>query len=117
MTKHNHEWKYSIEYYQFKCEGCGILTDFFCCFCKESINRNEVPREQLVLDTEVIWHEKCKTIMYDVRKDKSTQPTTAVEFDGKSPAKMICLICKFKTTNQAIFMKHKCNLQGDTNLK
>lgn len=55
------------------------------------------------------------TIFYDARDNKSVTPTVAVEFSATGKSKMVCLICKLKTTDTDEFLNHKCQVKGDEN--
>jgi len=57
------------------------------------------------------------TIFYDARDNRSVTPTVAVEFDSKGESKMVCLICKWKTTDTDEFLNHKCQVEGDEERK
>ncbi len=61
--------------------------------------------------------EEGNTVFYDARDNKSVTPTVAVEFDGKGESKMVCLICKLKTTDTDEFLNHKCQVEGDEKRK
>ena len=59
--------------------------------------------------------EEGDTIFYDARDNKSVTPTVAVEFSATGKSKMVCLICKLKTTDTDEFLNHKCQVKGDEN--